>query len=462
MKNLIKITILQLSLFFACNATAQALGGGEAYPELLTNKEALQSFQDMRFGMFVHWGPVSLRGTEIGWSRGREVPKDDYDQLYKEFDPVLFNAADWVKTAKEAGMKYIVLTTKHHDGFSLWDSEYTDYDMGSTPYGKGILKDLEEECKKQGLVFGAYYSIADWHHVDNPVVYPAEDYQFHVEKDFEDAQTKERMERYIVFMKNQLKELIDEYDPAFIWFDGEWEWVWSHQMGMDLYAYLRGLKEDLLINNRVDKGRQGMEGTMKSARFAGDYATPEQQVGAFNMDTPWETCMTIATQWAWKANDKIKSTGECIKTLIQTVGGDGNLLFNVGPMADGRIEKRQVDRLKEIGDWLKINGEAVYGTRGGPYLPTQNMVSTRKGDKIFLHVFNSDKPEIILPFPKAFKIKKAYFLDGNQKVEIERNKSSITIKLPKILPNETASVLVMELNKSAMDIPVMDWMDSEK
>jgi alpha-L-fucosidase len=462
MKNLIKITILQLSLFFACNATAQALGGGEAYPELLTNKEALQSFQDMRFGMFVHWGPVSLRGTEIGWSRGREVPKDDYDQLYKEFDPVLFNAADWVKTAKEAGMKYIVLTTKHHDGFSLWDSEYTDYDMGSTPYGKGILKDLEEECKKQGLVFGAYYSIADWHHVDNPVVYPAEDYQFHVEKDFEDAQTKERMERYIVFMKNQLKELIDEYDPAFIWFDGEWEWVWSHQMGMDLYAYLRGLKEDLLINNRVDKGRQGMEGTMKSARFAGDYATPEQQVGAFNMDTPWETCMTIATQWAWKANDKIKSTGECIKTLIQTVGGDGNLLFNVGPMADGRIEKRQVDRLKEIGDWLNINGEAVYGTRGGPYLPTQNMVSTRKGDKIFLHVFNSDKPEIILPFPKAFKIKKAYFLDGNQKVEIERNKSSITIKLPKILPNETASVLVMELNKSAMDIPVMDWMDSEK
>jgi alpha-L-fucosidase len=454
MKNLIKITILQLSLFFACNATAQALGGGEAYPELLTNKEALKSFQDMRFGMFVHWGPVSLRGTEIGWSRGREVPKDDYDQLYKEFNPVLFNAADWVKTAKEAGMKYIVLTTKHHDGFSLWDSEYTDYDMGSTPYGKGILKELAAECKRQGLVFGAYYSIADWHHVDNPIVYPSDDYQFHVERDFEDAQTKERMERYIRFMKNQLKELITEFDPAFIWFDGEWEWVWSHQMGMDLYAYLRGLKEDLLINNRVDKGRQGMEGTMKSNLYAGDYATPEQQVGAFNMDTPWETCMTIATQWAWKANDKIKSKKECIQTLLQTVGGDGNLLFNVGPMADGRIEKRQVDRLKEIGDWLNINGEAVYGTRGGPYLPTNYMVSTRKGNKIYLHLFNAPKANLTLPFPKDVKIKNAYFLQDGQVVKIDRNKSSITINLPESLPDEVASVVVLELDKLAMEIDV--------
>ena len=448
-----------LGLIFVLNLNAQSLGGGEAYPDLLTNKEALKSFQDLRFGMFIHWGPVSLRGTEIGWSRGREVAIEDYDQLYKEFNPVLFNAANWVKTAKEAGMKYIVLTTKHHDGFSLWDSKYTDYDMGSTPYGKGILKDLVEECKKQGIVFGVYYSIADWHHPDNPVVYPADDYLFNVERDFEDAQTKARMERYIAFMKDQLKELIEDYDPTFFWFDGEWEWVWSHQMGMDLYAYLRGLKEDLLINNRIDKGRQGMEGTMKSAKYAGDFATPEQQVGAFNMDTPWETCMTIATQWAWKANDKIKSKKECIQTLLQTVGGDGNLLFNVGPMADGRIEKRQIDRLKEIGDWLNVNGDAVYGTRGGPYLPTDYMISTRKENKIFLHLLNPQKNKIILPFPKDLKIGKAYFLQDNQEVEIDKNKTTITINLPDNSPDEVASVIVLELNKSAMTIPPIPRMN---
>ena len=456
MKFYLKPIILIVGLFITHSLSAQSLGGGEANPHLLTNKEALKSFQDMRFGMFIHWGPVSLRGTEIGWSRGREVAKEDYDQLYKEFDPVLFNAAEWVKIAKEAGMKYIVLTTKHHDGFSLWDSQYADYDMGSTPYGKGILKDLVAECKKQGIVFGAYYSIADWHHPDNPVVYPSDEYQFHVERDFKDAQTQARMERYILFMKNQLKELIVDYDPAFIWFDGEWEWVWSHQMGMDLYAYLRGLKEDLLINNRVDKGRVGMEGTMKSAQYAGDYATPEQQVGAFNMETPWETCMTIATQWAWKANDKIKSKKECIQTLLQTVGGDGNLLFNVGPMADGRIEKRQVDRLKEIGDWLNINGDAVYGTRGGPYLPTDYMVSTRKGSKIYLHLLNPKKAKIKLPFPKNIKINKAYFLQDNQEVGVDKNKTTFTINLPDNLPDEVASVIVLELNNSAMDIKVIE------
>ena len=164
--------------------------------------------------------------------------------------------------------------------------------------------------------------------------------------------------------------------------------------------------------------------------------------------------MTIATQWAWKANDKIKSKKECIQTLLQTVGGDGNLLFNVGPMADGRIEKRQVDRLKEIGDWLNINGEAVYGTRGGPYLPTNYMVSTRKGNKIYLHLFNAPKANLTLPFPKGVKIKNAYFLQDGQVVKIDKNKSSIIINLPESLPDVVASVVVLELDKLAMEIDV--------
>ncbi len=447
------VVLLSLSL------QAQHSGGGEANPDLKTNKEALQKFQNMRFGMFIHWGPVTLRGTEIGWSRGREVPIEEYDELYKEFNPELFNAAEWVKAAKDAGMKYIVLTARHHDGFSLWDSNHSDYDMASTPYGKGIIQELVEECKKQGIVFGTYYSICDWHHEDYPVVYPSEDYGFHEEKEIKDPETKKRMDRYIVFLKNQLKELIENYDPAFIWFDGEWEWAWTHEMGMDLYKYVRGLKDDILINNRVDKGREGMAGVTKSAKFAGDYATPEQQVGNFDNKNAWETCMTIAEQWAWKPNDKMKSTKECIQTLLQTVGGDGNLLFNVGPMLDGRIEQRQIDRLKEMGDWLEINGESVYGTRGGPYLPTEGMVSTHNENKIYLHLFEKNDKTLTLPFPKGVKITKAHFLDGKTPVKFEQGKESITISVPDELPDEIASVLVLELNKPASEIDVIKRMN---
>ena len=451
----IKLVILSVAFLMAYYVEAQHSGGGEANPDLKTNKEALQKFRDLRFGMFIHWGPVTLRGTEIGWSRGKQVPSKEYDNLYKEFNPVLFNAKTWVKAAKDAGMKYIVLTTRHHDGFSLWDSAYTDYDMTNTPYGKDIVRQLVDECKKQGIVFGAYYSICDWHHPDYPVVYPSDNYAFHIEKAIKDPVTKKRMDDYIVFIKNQLRELIENYDPAFIWFDGEWEWAWTHEMGMDLYHYVRGLKDDILINNRVDKGREGMSGGTKSSKFAGDYATPEQEVGKFDNKNAWETCMTIAEQWAWKANDKMKSKKECIQTLLQTVGGDGNLLFNVGPMADGRIEQRQIDRLKEMGDWLNINGEAVYGTRGGPYLPTNQMVSTHKDNKIYLHLLNSENKAITLPFVKGVKIRKAYFLDGNTSVQVDQDKESITINLPEALPDSIASVIVLELNKQAGQVAVI-------
>ncbi|MDY7396966.1 alpha-L-fucosidase [Aureibaculum sp. 2210JD6-5] len=456
---LLKIVSILLTLTINYNVNAQHFGGGEANPDLKTNSEALKNFQDMRFGMFIHWGPVVLRGTEISWSRGKEVPIDDYDNLYKEFNPVLFNAADWVKAAKDAGMKYIVLTTRHHDGFCLWDSKYTDYDMASTPYGKGVVKELVEECKKQDIVFGAYYTICDWYHEDYPVTYPADDYKFHLEKEITNPEVKKRMDNYVVYMKNQLKELIDDYDPAFIWFDGEWEWAWTHEMGMDMYKYLRGLKDDLLINNRVDKGREGMSGTTKSNKFAGDYATPEQEIGKFDNKNAWESCMTIANQWAWKANDKMKSKKECIQTLLRTVGGDGNLLFNVGPMADGRIEQRQIDRLKEMGDWLKINGEAVYGTRGGPYLPTEYMVSTHKGNNIYLHLLNKEDATLALPIVKGIKIKKVYFLDGKTPLKFNQEKNTINIGLPKMLPDDIASVIVLELNKTAATIDVINRMN---
>ena len=448
-----RFALLALLLGYCATGNSQQMGGGgEANPELSTHAKALNDFRDMRFGLFVHWGPVSLRGTEISWSRGKEVAKDDYDSLYKEFNPVLFNASEWVRMAKEAGMKYIVLTTRHHDGFSLWKSDHSDYDMENTPYGRDIVGGIAQECSAQGLAFGVYYSICDWWHEDYPIEYPDEGYGFRTERDTTDSEMQQRMEKYIGYMKNQLKELIDEYDPAFIWFDGEWEWAWTHEMGMDMYRYLRELKDDLLINNRVDKGRKGMEGMTKDRKFAGDYATPEQQIGAFDDQNAWESCMTIANQWSWKPNDQLKSKKECVQTLVKTIGGDGNLLLNVGPMPDGRIEQRQMARLKAIGNWINNNKEAVYGTRGGPYLPNDIFVSTRKGDRIFIHLLTHPGEHLLLEMPKGIKVKKAYFLDGNSSLNFKRKKSGIVLEMPKKLPDSTVSVAVLELNRPTSNL----------
>ena len=303
-----------IGLFFTVCIQAQFSGGGEAHPELPTHQRALEAFREMRFGLFIHWGPVSLRGEEISWSRGREIPTEEYDNLYKKFNPELFNAAEWVGAAKAAGMKYLIITSRHHDGFSLWDSRYTAYDMAGTPYGKGVLKALSEECRKQGIKFGTYYSICDWYRSDYPVTHPYPDGDVRKARTM-DPGTEAKMDRYIAFMKNQLRELIEDYHSFLIWFDGEWEWPWTHDMGMDLYAYVRGLKDDILINNRVDKGRAGMEDKNRDPRFAGDFATPEQQVGAFDNQYAWESCMTIGTQWAWKPDDNLRSKRECLHTL---------------------------------------------------------------------------------------------------------------------------------------------------
>jgi alpha-L-fucosidase len=436
-------------------ARAQYSGGGESNPDLTTSMKALKEFQDMRFGMFIHWGPVSLRGKEISWSRGREIPKEEYDRLYLDFNPERFSAEQWVGAAKAAGMQYLIITSRHHDGFSLWDSEFTDYDMAATPYGKGILKELAEECENQGISFGTYYSICDWYREDYPVEYPSDDYTFHEPRDMDSA-TLAQMDHYITFMKNQLTELIEEYNTFLLWFDGEWEWAWTHEMGMDMYKYLRGLNDELLINNRVDKGRIGMEDRKRDARFAGDFATPEQQIGAFDNNFAWETCMTIGEQWAWKPDDKLKSARECIHTLLQTVGGDGNLLFNVGPMPDGRIEQRQVDILNQMGQWLSLNGEGVYGTRGGPYMPTKKLVSTHKEKRIYLHLLEDPGKKLVLPMQGGIKVESAYFLQDKTPIQMDQNEEKIILTLPEKLPDEVASVLVLSLEKSASALPLKE------
>jgi alpha-L-fucosidase len=413
----------------------QVGGGGEAYPKLKTNAASLKSWQDLRFGMFIHWGPVTLRGTEIGWSRGVEVPAADYDRLYQEFNPVLFSARDWVAAAKAAGMKYLVITTKHHDGFCLWDSRQTDYTITSTPFHRDVVKELAEECRRQGVLFGTYYSILDWHHPD------------YTTRHGDDPRPvdKSTMPRYIVYLKNQVAELVRDYGTRILWFDGQWEDSWTHRDGMDLYAYCRGLDDTLLINNRVDKGRKDERGLTVSSEFAGDFGTPEQEIGPYHPDLPWESCITICEQWAWKPNDKMKSLKECIQTLARTAGGGGNLLLNIGPMLDGRMEKRQVDRLGEMGRWLERYGESIYGTRGGPFRPDETLASTHKDRRIYVHLFRKPDPGFVLPGLKGRKVTGVSFLRG-EKLAFKASEDGIQIDLPARLPDETDTVIVLEFD----------------
>jgi alpha-L-fucosidase len=415
-------------------------GGGEAYPNLKTNQDALKKWQDMRFGMFIHWGPVSLRGTEIGWSRGTNVSIEDYDNLYKEFNPFLFNAAEWVTTAKKAGMKYIVITTKHHDGFCLWPTEVSEYDISSTPYGQDILRQLSDECRKQGIVFGTYYSILDWHHPDYTTRYGGDPRPVE----------KSDMSKYIKYMYNQLEELVNNYHTKILWFDGEWEDSWNHEEGIKLYKYCRSLDDELLINNRVDKGRKGMQGMSKSG-FAGDFGTPEQEIGSYNPEIPWESCITIGKQWAWKPNDQLKSVKELIHTLALTSGGGGNLLLNVGPMMDGRIEQRQMDTLKEVGKWISQFGESIYETKAGPYMPGKWFASTCKQNKVYIHLLKWPDNSITLPNIKGYKLKTATIMKGAE-LKFKKNKDQLIIELPDQAPNPFNSVVILEYSKPLSDI----------
>jgi len=353
-------------------------------PPATTNDAKLAAFMDLRFGMFIHWGPVTLRGTEIGWSRGREVPTAEYDTLYKEFDPVLFNADAWVSAAKAAGMRYLTIVAKHHDGFCLWPTAYSDYNIMHSPYKHDIVGELAAACRKYGLHFCIYSTILDWHDPDYGPHMPV----------------------FVQRMKNELHELITRYHPYMLWFDGYWESPWTTAYGREIYDYIKSLDPDVIVNNRLGKKMTSL--TEKGA--VGDFLTPEQEIGRLNMTEPWESCITIAQQWAWKPNDKVKTTKECIQTLIRTAAGNGNLLLNVSPMPDGRMEEREVTRLKEVGAWLGRNGESIYGTKGGPYVPNDVYASTRKGNKIYIHLFKAT-PSLTLP---ALPItpKRVYWLHG--------------------------------------------------
>ncbi len=384
-------------------------------------------WQEARFGMFIHWGPVSLKGTEIGWSRNPgpnghrgNIPAAEYDNLYKKFNPTKFNSKEWVATAKAAGMKYLVFTTKHHDGFCEFDSKLTDYKITSpqSPFGRDVVKELADACHEAGIRFGVYYSQPDSHHPD----YRSTNHT-----------------RFIKYLHGQVSELLSNYGQVdVIWFDG----LGGSANAWDaprLFALIKKLQPNIIINDRCG--------------LPGDFGSPEQTVGAFQMDRPWESCITICNQWAWKPNDGMKSLKQCLHTLITCAGGNGNLLFNVGPMPTGEIEPRQVERLKQMGQWLEKYGESIYSTRGGPIKPGKGIVSTHKGDTVYLHVLQWPGDSIVLPaLPK--KVLSATLLTGGD-VKLAQVDGKITLTVAKADQQEIDTIISLKLDGAAEDIAPM-------
>ena len=430
MKNIRRSLILVLILFsgITLNSFSQST---DSKSKLIGNEKKIEEWKDDRFGMFIHWGPVSLKGTEIGWSRGREIPVEEYDNLYKQFDAENFNADEWVSIANAAGMKYIILTTKHHDGFCLWNTRQTDYNIMNTPLNRDVVKELAEACRKKGMAFGTYYSTCDWHNPNFPLTSPGGT----VERE------KSDLDAYTTYLKKQVAELLLNYGPLYVlWFDVPQKF--DTVRGQSVIDFAHQIQPDIIINNRTGA--------------KGDFDTPEQRVGGFQNSRPWETCMTIADQWAWKPNDKVKSLEQCLQTLVRSAGGDGNLLFNVGPKPDGTIEPLQIERLKEMGQWLQKYGYSIYETRGGPFKPADWGVSTRKGNFIYLHILKwiGANPKITIP-DLGMEIKNCRLAHGG-KVSLTRLEKGYTIEFSGKELQPINTIVEIEYSDNVMNIDPME------
>lgn len=351
-----------------------ALRAAAAVPPPVPDRMAW--WRDAKFGMFIHFGLYSEPGGEWNgkatgsheWMRhNAKIPHEDYVRLADAFNPTAFDADAWVRTAKAAGQQYVVFTTKHHEGFALFDSAVSRYTAMHTPFKRDLCAELARACRKHDLKLGWYYSIMDWHHPD---YLPRRDWE---QRDATGAD----FGRYVAFMKAQLHELLTNYgDIAVLWFDGQWERTWTHAAALELEAFCRGLMPNVVINDRIDVAVP--KDAPVGYRRAGDYVTPELTVPERGLPgQDWESCMTMNGNWGYAKDDlAYKPAPALLRLLAETASKGGNLLLNVGPDGSGRFPRECVTALGEMGAWLRTNGAAIYGTRGVPF----DLAPYRPGD----------------------------------------------------------------------------------
>ena len=404
----------------------------------------VQWFRDAKFGVMLCWNPSSLIGQEIGWSRAGYGP-EKYDQLYKQFTGEKFNADQWVKLFDESGIRYSNYIPKHHDGFVMWDTETQDYNVMNTPFGRDWVKELAEAHKGSKVNFGLYYSICDWW---NPAY---------------SNQAGADLTEYRKIMKKHLEELLTNYGPiGTVWWDGNWEGSMTHELGRDLYAHVRRLQPATLHGNRIDAvpGSDGpycsKAGSFNDAPDAvGDYQAREHVLGKFYMEKAWDRCVTLNNQgWAWVPPANPRPLSELLSWLIEIIGRDGNMLLGVGPRPDGTVHPLLAKRMLEMGDWLKLNGEAVYGTRGGPYLPNHQVVSTRKGKKVFVFVKSWYGNSVVLPALPG-TIQSARVISGGS-VTVETKADTWEITVPEVSHRSVATIVELTLDQDAMKMDTLE------
>ncbi len=448
-----RVALLLLSLLFpiavSCSQNPVASGAPTAESEAQFD-ERMEWFRDARFGLFIHWGLYAVPAGQ--WGKGSnyaewiqhsaQIPVPTYEKFLEQFNPVKFNADDWVLAAKAAGMKYIVITSKHHDGFALYDSAVSDYDVMATPFQRDIMKELADACARHGLRMCWYHSIMDWHHPD-----------YLPRRGWEKAERAEgdaNMDRYVAYLRAQVTELLQNYGPiGIMWFDGEWEGTWNHEYGQALYDLCRTLQPDVIVNNRVDKGRGGMAGMTSGPQFAGDYGTPEQEIPATGLPgVDWETCMTMNRHWGYNSKDlDYKSTTDLIRKLCDISSKGGNFLLNIGPTAEGTFPDLSLDRLSSMGKWMDLHGDAIYGTSASPFPMLDWGRCTVKADgdqtRMYLHVFDWPlEGRIVLP-GIGNKVVSAKLMSAPEHgIAAVKMDTDIAIRmLPKRAPNEHVNVI---------------------
>ena len=423
------IRVFSLAVLFAILSSTPSMADEAAstYQPTESNLQARKAFSDRRFGIFLHWGIYSMFGQGEHYMTNAGINRGEYAKAAYGFFPSRFNAKEWVTAFKQAGAKYICFTTRHHDGFSMFATKQSDYNIvDGTPFRRDVLRELTDECRRQGLAVHFYYSHIDWTRDDYPAGFTGRN----TGKD----PNKADWPSYFKFMNAQLTELVKNYDPDAIWFDGMWDhggdskpfdWQLDEQ-----YALLHSLKPSLLVgNNHHQKPIPGEDMQFFERDLPGENTAgmSGQSIGAL----PLETCQTMNGMWGYKVIDQnYKSVSELIRLLVGAAGKGANLLLNIGPMPDGELPAPSLDRLKGMGQWLDKYGETIYGTVAGD-VPTQPWgVTTRKGDRLFVHILSLTDNSLFLPV-KA-KVRKAIDFQTKKPLRFSQSSEGVLVHLGEV------------------------------
>lgn len=413
----------------------------QGYMPTQQNLDNREWFKDNKFGLFVHWGVYSMLGDGEWTLQQKDIPTKTYEQVASFFYPTDYNPAEWVAMVKKAGMKYITITSKHHDGFAMYDSKVSDYDIiDRTHYKKDALKMLKEECDKQGIKLFFYYSQLDWHHPD-----------FGFRLGLEGRPKTNDWDKYIDYMNAQLTELLTNYgEVGGIWFDGMWSNKKANWRLDETYALIHKLQPGALIgSNHHMSPISGEDFQMFERDLPGENTMGFNEADHISEELPLEMCETMGSAWGYNIhNQKYKTSKQLIQTMVKAAGYGANFLLNVGPMPNGEIEPENIDTLAIMGKWLEKYGSTIYNTRRGPIKPADwGSTTVGKDGKIYIHLLNLKAENLLLPTLPG-KLKTAVYFDGGEKVIYKETEFGIVINVPKSKQDEIDTILVFELKNS--------------